>query len=206
MNDKTGLGSFSSDCGVNEMLRSGFPRLALARAMGVPFAPYIMNVKATFESADTQSVPNQGADAKCIQDTLIDAMETSIVVAVPATNPLQPISDFFNKWQSGLEATLEVQGAPRYVVTPKPTPLATLSGLMGNGKWPSGWVLSYQQQLFMSFNAPFALPNYPVQVCCTFRGWVPTSDMFISMSAAEALSRLQDMGVEVPTNYLPVGR
>ncbi len=210
---KTGLGCGGGGCGgasspimagVFAMLAAGSPRLALAKAYGVPLAPFIINVRAEFPDVDTFNVPDRGSDVKIVQDTLIDALVIRVTLDNPALNILQPISDYFFNFQSGLEATLDVQGAPRYTVAENFTPLSTLADMVnGNSHWPAGWVLTYQQQLFMSFNARIQLPDSPATVVATYRGWVPTSDMFVGMSTREAVTRLRDdCGIDCGEAYI----
>ena len=56
-----GAGSSGSQDGgdafVWKLLRAGSPRLALARAMGVPFVPYVFNIRGTFATTSTTDVP-----------------------------------------------------------------------------------------------------------------------------------------------------
>ncbi len=191
--------------GVQRMLEAGSPRLALAKAMGVPMAPYVMNVRATFPDVDTPGVPDVGSDVKIVQDTLIDCMVVRVTNDTGGqSNIFQPQSDYFFNFQSGIEATLDVKGAPRYSVAPNFTPLSTLADVVnGNSKWPAGWILTYQQQLFMSFNARIApLPFAPATVVCTFRGWIPVGEMFVQMSNREAFERLAARGVTCDEKYV----
>jgi hypothetical protein len=191
--------------GVQRMLEAGSPRLALAKAMGVPMAPYVLNVRATFPDVDTQGVPNVGSDVKIVQDTLIDALVVRVTNDTGGqSNIFQPQSDYFFNFQSGIEATLDVKGAPRYSVAPNFTPLSTLADVVnGNAKWPAGWILTYQQQLFMSFNARIApLPFAPASVVCTFRAWIPVGEMFVQMTNREAFERLASCGVNCDERFV----
>lgn len=179
--------------GIYTMLAAGSPRLALAKARGVPLAPYFVNVRAIFPDTSTTLVPNVGSDVRIVQDTLIDSLIVRIQnESVTANqNQLQTLSDFFYGFQSGIEATLDVQGAPRYSIAPKFTPLSVLADpVSGVGHWPGGWVLTYQQQLSMSFNAKVALPYAPVEVICSFRGWTPVTQAFVTMTNREAIALL----------------
>lgn len=185
---------------VNALIAMGSPRFALARAMGVLIAPYIMTVKATFDTTEAQVLPSKSFSDKVAQDTIIEAMIVRITTDRPAPNVFQPQSDYFNQYQDGIEATLDVQGAPRYTVAPNFTPLSNLADIV-NARWPNGWLLTYQQQIIMSFQSRFALPDFPTTVNCTFRGWVPTGEMFELMSTKEAIERLKKCGYEFPDCY-----
>lgn len=191
--------------GVWAMLAAGSPRLALAKATGVPLAPYIINVRAQFEDTDVTDVPDQGSDVKIVQDTLVDALVFRVVNESQTANlnQFQAQSDFFFNFQGGLEAKLQVQGAPRYVVAPKFTPLSTLSDMVvGNSHWGGGWILTYQQQLFMDFHATVTLPFAPIEVVCTFRAWVPTGERFVEMTQREAMDSLEkDCGIKLSEAY-----
>jgi len=178
-------------------LRAGYPRIALAFAKGIPWAPYVFNVKAQFPSASVTAVPDVGADVKLSQDVIIDDVVARVVVQRPAPNVLQPISDFFNQFQNGIEATLDVMGVPRYSVAPKFTPISTLVEIIKH-HIRLGWALTYQQQVFMSFNLPFALPEFPTSVTVTFCGRMPQSEQFASMPLHTAVQLLRECGYDVP--------
>jgi hypothetical protein len=197
------LGPLAS--GVWAMLAAGSPRLALAKALGVPLAPYFINVRATFENTDVTDVPSEGADVKVVQDTLVDAMVFRIVNQSQTANlnQFQAQSDYYYNFQSGLDVTLDVQGAPRYSVAPKFTPLSTVADMInGNSHWPGGWILTYQEQIFMAFHATVTLPFAPIEVIVTFRGWVPTSEAFVSMRNRDAIDQLStDCGIQVTDAY-----
>lgn len=192
------------EAGVWAMLAAGSPRLALAKALGVPLAPYIINVRATFPEVDTADVPDIGSDVKIVQDTLIDAMVVRLQNDNTPQNIFQPQSDYFFNFQSGIEATLQVNGAPRYSVAEMFTPLSTLADVVNGGShWPGGWLLTYQQQLFMSFHSRVTLPFAPLEVICTFRGWLPVSDMFMRnrMSDDKVFAMLEECGVSCSDAY-----
>jgi hypothetical protein len=206
---ETGAGAVNDlgplDAGVYAMLQAGSPRLALAKALGVPLAPYIINVRAVFPDTVTPNIPDVGADVKIVQDTLIDELVIRVENQSETANQnqFQAFSDFFFNYQSGIEAMLDVLGAPRYSVAPKYTPLSTLGDIVAGPHWPGGWILTYQQQLQMQFNARVLLPFAPIEVICTFRGWVPTNEMFVSMTNREAVDMLQtDCGITLTDAYV----
>jgi hypothetical protein len=199
---RAGLGctETSVNAGVYAMLAAGSPRLALAKAWGVPLAPYMINVRATFPTTSTPLVPDVGSDVKIVQDTLCDAFVARIQNQGASANQsvFQTQSDYFFNFQSGLEVTLDVDGAPRYSVAPKFTPLSTIADMInGQSHWPGGWILTYQQQLFMSFKASVVLPDAPMEVICTYRGWVPTNAAFTDMKNREAVASLIALGYDI---------
>lgn len=191
-----GLGACASE--VDKWLSRGYPRLALAHALGIPFAPYVFNVKATFGSSATTNVPNVGADVKIVQDTIIDDIVTRIVIARPPANVFDTLSDFFFNFQSGIEATLDVEGKPGFSIAPKFTPLSTLTDIVRSA-CKIGWAMTWQQQVEMAFNCAFALPEFPVNVCVTFLGRIPQSEEFSGMTNLTAVQLLKsECGIIVP--------
>jgi hypothetical protein len=193
---------------VYDLLDMGSPRLALATAMGVPLAPYNIQIRATFADVSTSIVPDVGNQDQLYQDVLVDSLKITVVNRSTTSNQdeFQSQSDWFYSMQSGIEATLKVVGAPRYEVAPRYTPIATLADMIGAPRWPGGWVLTYGQELMMSFNATIALPTAPIEVICSFRSWSPITGEFsgVAMPVATALSRLvTDFGVVLPKGYKP---
>jgi hypothetical protein len=191
---------------VYRLLCAGSPRLALARAMCVPFQPTLYNVRATFASTSQTDIPDVGADDKFSQDTLIDTLICTVTNGSTQanSNSFQTLSDFFYNFQSGITAKLQVLGAPKYSVASRFTPLKALADLIsGNSHWPYGWILGLGQQILMDFHAFVPVPYAPIEVVCTFRGWIPTTDMFnqANMSARDATALLEHYGFKVPQGY-----
>lgn len=188
-------------------LRAGSPRLALAQAKGIAIVPLIVSIRATFTSATDVDVPavglqgNQGGTPyRIVQDALIDTMIARVVnkSATANQNVEQTLSDFFFGFQSGLEATLTVEGQPRYQVVSQFQPLSNIMDMVnGNSHWPYGWILKPTQQLLMSFHASVPLPYAPIDVVCSFRLWTTVSDGDIP-SNRQAFSELLDLGYQVP--------
>jgi len=209
-----GLGSCNCDssmtgplaAGVYAMLAGGSPRLALAKARGIPLAPQTLNVRALFPDSTTSVVPDVGSDEKIIQDLLVDAMVVRIQNESLTANQniLQSLSDFFFGFTSGIEAKLSVTGQPRYTPVDRFTPLSNIADVVNGGShWPGGWILTYQQQLKMDFNARVALPFTPIEVICTFRTWQPVTQSFVVMSTREAIGLLQtEFGIELAQSYI----
>jgi hypothetical protein len=190
---------------VYRMLSIGSPRLALARARGVPFAPYFINVRATFPDIDTALVPSVGSDVKISQDTLVNEMVVRIFNKSPNANQnqFQAQSDFYYNFQSCIEATLDIQGAPRPTIADRFTPLANLlDAFNGTSRRGGQWILTYQQQLFMSFTATVTLPTAPIEVVCTFACEEPASQAFTRMSNGEAIALLRsEFNIEIQDAY-----
>jgi hypothetical protein len=219
MNDpekpKIGLGNITG-CGgldhwqksVYELLALGYPRLALARAQGIPFVPYYINVRTTFDNPDRNLNPEVGSDVKIVADTIIQSIDYTITRDRTPQNVFQPQSDYYFSLQSGIEAKINVVGMPRPSIAPKFTPLSTLAksvGTSGHG-FPHGiWVMTYQQQLLVDFLARVQLPDFPTTVVLTFKTLTPATDKFdgVNITDREALIRLRDMcGFCIPDCYV----
>lgn len=203
--EKTGLGCSPNSplCAeVYDFLRLGSPRLALAKAQGVPFAPFFVSVFGTFDSDEQDNVLNQGSDIPITQDTFVDGIIVRVGPDLTPVSVFDPQSRFFDQYMNGIRATLEVQGTPRYAVAPKPIPLSVLGDIF-NSKWPRGWLLTYQQQIFMSFFLGFPLKEFPTTVCFSLRCWLPVGEGFdADMPTREAIRQLrEDCGYEIPTCY-----
>ena len=190
---------------VYRLLSAGSPRLALARAMCVPFQPTVSNVRAVFSATSVTTIPNVGADEQYSQDTEITDCEFIIQneSATANSNVFQPQSDFFYTQQSGISATLQLGKAPFYGVAPKFTPLANLVTGVRRVIQDYGWTLGKTQQITMSFNADVAIPYSPIEVIVSFIGRIPTTDEFMdgNMTKAEAVNKLEEYGFCVPKGY-----
>lgn len=197
MTNKEGLGGLHFDDPSVFWIQQGYPRIALAFARGVPWAPYVFNVNAQFPSADVQNLPEIGADVKLSQDVIVDEMVTRITFGRPPGNVFQTLSDFFFNYQSGIRATLDVMGTPRYAVAPFFTPLSTLTEIV-RSRARLGWALSWQQAVKMSFDASIALPEFPCNVTVSFIGRIPQSEEFAGMTRMQAIEGLRECGFDIP--------
>jgi hypothetical protein len=214
--DRKGLG-MPYECGadgfvtadVYQMLRLGSPRLALAKAWGVPMAPYIVNCRATFPTTSTSNINGVGNDQKIVQDTYVDGIYGILTNLSSTANQstAQTASDYYYNQQNGINVQLSVVGAPRYSIAPSFTPVATLAGMLGYAtKFGNGWVLTYQQQLMMNFQANIALPEAPYELCVTFQGFTPWNQEFVDMRNRDAIAQLRAEGYFVPDSYLNIVR
>lgn len=190
---------------VTSMLAGGSPRLALAKARGIPLAPQTMNVRALFPNTTTTLIPDVGSDEKITQDLLVDALvvRVSNQSLTANQNQFQSLSDFFFGFTSGIEATMSITGAPRYTPVDRFTPLSNIADVVnGQSHWPYGWILTYQQQIKMDFNARILLPFAPVEVVCTFRTWQPVTQSFVTMTTREAIGLLkEEFAIELSDAY-----
>src|SRR5271165_1705209 len=151
---------------VYRLLSAGSPRLALARAMCVPFQPTFSNVRAVFSDDSVTMIPNTAADQQYSQDTEITDVEWIIQNESQTANSnlFQAQSDSFYTLQSGISATLQLGKAPFYGVSPQFTPLKNLVKGLRRVIKDHGWTLGKTQQITMSFNADVAIPYAPLEV------------------------------------------
>lgn len=187
------------------------PQLALARYQGVQLAPYLLNIRAAFTDGTTTTNPasfdgatNNSGNISLSQPSIID--EITYQITQPNNfggNIFKPQYDFYFQRQSGLEATMIVEGAPRYAVAPFMTPLESLMSTLAES-WPCGWVLGYTQSILMQFQQTIPAPSFPTNICVTFRIWQPIgTDDFQMMSAATARASLTAAGVLQPPAPIP---
>lgn len=197
---------------VYDLLALGYPRLALARAKGIPFVPYYVNVRATFDNPDENLVPQMGSDVKIVSDTIIDQMVGRVTFDKTPQGDFANQNAYYFNFVSNIEIKIRVDGSPRPSIVPRFTPVSTVMDMFnGSSKFPHGiWVLTYQQQLEVDFKARIQLPQFPTTVVLTFRcftpddldGWVGTQ-----MTDREALIRLRDeCNLCIPDCYITAGK
>jgi hypothetical protein len=219
--NKTGLGSAGCGCGGGaggvggspltatigggawrtakiQDVASYSPVIALARARNLPFAPYMINIRANFTDPSVTTLPMtsfEGSNERLAMTSICDSIV--LQVTSPTLNagfPLKYVNDWFFARQSGIEAFMFVDGAPRYTIAPFQTPIASLISALAEA-WPLGWVVEYTQSVKMQFVITSPLPDLPVNVVCTFRFWQPYSDIaFAGMDNLTALRELQRLG------------
>jgi hypothetical protein len=179
------------------------PVIALARAMGAQFVPFMLNIRNSFVDP-TVTVSNvvsfEGSNERLNMVSVID--EVTYQIDTPNLNQggaLQAINAWFFARQSGIQATLTVDGAPRYVVAPFFTPLENLMSSLAEG-WPMGWSLGYTQTAKMQFKTTIPIPVMPANITVTFRAWQPSAGntFFVGMTDPVARTLLQRLGYNVP--------
>jgi hypothetical protein len=182
------------------------PQIAMARSMGRKFAPFVQNIVAQFTNAtDTIGPFSLGSNVGGTQNnsesrlSMISVVD-QIVLHVDAPNlnlgnALKPFIDWFFARQTGVQATLIVDGSPRFVVSPDFTPIDTLVSMITE-MWPCGWVLGYTQQPKMQFTTSITLPTTPVTFTITFRMWQPdNASGMIGLTDSSALGYLVGKGI-----------
>jgi len=182
------------------------PQLAVAKAMRVPFQPFVLTIENTFVDATTliSNFQNFGSTSntagnKLIWPSIVDSVMYEVDTAsYNAGNALQYVNDYFYGLQSGIRATMLVLGSPKYSVAPDFVPLKMLCDSL-NGAWPSGWVLQPNSSVQMQFQqfSPAPAGALPVTVVVGFRMWQPidSANFFANMNTAQANDILVKMGM-----------
>ena len=202
-------GSSSGGLGPNstpeDFIRAGSPQLALAKAKGATLTPWVMTINAVLPDAATPALAQTSAD-QIIQDTLITQMTFRLINGGSAnTSTLQPISDFFYNFQSGIQATLNVGGRPGYPVVENFTEISTIIDTMCAGRGSiDGWIMRDSQFLKMDFRPTIALPtsSVPINVSVAFKCWTAIGNEWIHMKNRDALDQLKsDFGMDCGQSY-----
>jgi hypothetical protein len=180
------------------LMGGNWPQVAAARVLGIEFAPFVQSINATFTNATDVIGPfplGNNAEGRLSQISIVDRVVLHIdAPTLNAGNALQPFLAWFFTRQSGIQATLIVDGSPRYVIAPDFTPIDTLLDMIVEA-WPMGWLLGYTQMPKMQFQTSFALPATPVNVICSYRMWQPTAGPMMGMTNRDALAILVKQGV-----------
>jgi hypothetical protein len=175
------------------------PQIALARHWKIPFAPFVQSITACFlNPVDTIGPFALGNNNGGSSDALsVVSVVDQVVIHVDAPNynsgnAMKGFLDWFWARQTGVQATLFVDGAPRFNIAPDFTPIDTLAAMMTE-MWPSGWVLNFTQVPKMQFKTSFALPSNPTTFYVTFRMWQPVEiSRLVAMTDSRALRILVD--------------
>ena len=171
------------------------PQVALALVERTRFAPYNVNIRASFVDGTNTLNPVSFDGGNLSQPSVCDSIEYEIDQpnAFPGTQ-LKSLSDYFFGLQSGIQATMDVQGAPRYTVSPFFTPIRALFRSLGEA-WPHGWILQYNQTISMQFQQTNPVPTTPTNIVVTFRLWQPSgTDRYTNMTTGEANQQLAALG------------
>jgi hypothetical protein len=196
---KEGVGSCgnpSQCCGpavedVRQMLALGSPRLALAKALGVPLAPWAFTITATFTSVSQNLVADQGQNVKLVQDIIVDDIRYQIDTQVTPSGDFDNFNYACFAQQSNIEANLRVSGAPRYDVYSQFTPLAMIR------RPTQGWILQQTNGVLMSFQSNVPLQNVPIKISFVFECRTTHWAKLIDMKQREAVQMLCKLGYDV---------
>jgi hypothetical protein len=200
-----GLGGIGLPDEVYGWIRRGAPGVALARALGVPFGPWVPQVRFTFDTPDPQVSPvvGFGSETRITQETIVQCIIVRTSIDRTPISPFDAPSDNAFNFTQPIDATLDISGVPKYTVTPDFTPLQNLADAFnGNSEWPWAWVLTDQQGVKMQFQSRIRLPDFPVTVTVTFRCWQPVTDLLRNASTRDVVAQLRELGYTIPDRYL----
>ena len=174
------------------------PQIGLARHWKIPFAPFVQSITACFLDTTDTIGPFALGNASGNNDALsVVTVVDQVLIHIDspnlnAGNAAQGFLNWFFARQSGIQATMFVDGAPRFEIAPDFTPIDTLADMITE-MWPSGWVLNFNQVPKMQFKTSFALPAVPTTVYVTFRMWQPVEiSKLVAMTDSRALRILVD--------------
>jgi len=179
------------------------PQIALAKALRIPFAPFVLPIQNTFADSTTsisndqtfQSGPSTNVNGLGGEPSIVDGVLFEVdAPGLQSGNSLQYVNQFFYGINSGITAKMLVDGAPKYTVAPFFVPLRMICAML-NESWPAGWVLQPDQNIIMQFQQSIPVPVPPVTVTVGFRMWQPvdTNGQFVRMTTGEAFRRLRDV-------------
>lgn len=204
----TGLGAGSGGAYWNEAnilaMSQYSPQLALAKAMRVPFQPYVLTIENTFNSGDPliSNYQSFGSNtdtggSKLVWPTIVDGVMFEVDSPnLFAGNTLASLNQYFFGLQSSIRANMIVVGSPKYSVAPNFVPLRSLCAMI-NESWPCGWVLQPMSGIQMQFQQFVAVPSTPTTIVVSFRMWQPidAAGFFAGMSDDKARQLLTQYGI-----------
>jgi hypothetical protein len=180
------------------------PIAAYGIVLGIPRIPISINASGTFSSFALGQIPIEaGLDTTLAQRTWCDSLQYSLQQPnVFAGNIFKTLYDAMLKAQPGISVRCTVHSGPRYMVSPKFTPLENFVNLMAS-RWTSGWPLFKQQNIEVEFMLtqapPTADPNGPpYKVTLTFNCWQFLDHTVDEISVDVAACKLRELGFWCP--------
>lgn len=174
------------------------PQVALARYYKLPFAPFVQSITAQFVNTTDTIGPfsfNNSTDRLSLVSVIDQVVLHVDSPNFNAGNALKPLIDWFFARQTGVQANMNVEGSPRYVVAPNFIPIDTLVAMITES-WPMGWILNYTQNVKMQFTTGVPLLAVPTTFTVSFRMWQPTQiPLMVGLTDAKAVELLVEAGV-----------
>lgn len=178
------------------------PRVAFGMIIGVPRAPFTVDIPIQFSSSTVNAPPVVNSfENNIAQDTWIERVAYNL--GQPNFLPGSPFSSlYFNQLkqsgQTGVGVQMSVFGSPRYSVTSDTfTDLGNLADVFAV-TWPEGWQLPRQSNVKVSAILTQTPNSVPFGVTLTFQGWTFVDRSLEDLSDAEARARLRKIGIETP--------
>jgi hypothetical protein len=178
-------------------LASLSPKAAWAELTGVSRAPITANCVGVFSSTD-QKFADADLDLTILgADTFVEDVVFDIQVPSAFTgNVLQTLWQWFYNQTSGIAATLQVTGRPKYTVADNPTPLKNLLRFIGD-KWPNGWLLYKDNSIHMRYVPQSPIPIAPVTITTTFNAWQYVASDIDNMPIGKVIDKLGALGYDI---------
>jgi len=180
------------------------PIAAYGIVLGIPRIPISINASGSFSSAALGQLPIEaGLDTTIAQRTWIDNIQYDLQQPnVFAGQIFKTLYDANLRQAPGVSVRLTVHSGPRYLVSPKFTPLNNFVNLISS-RWTSGWPLFKQQNIEVEFmltqGFPATEPNAPpYNVTLTFNGWQFLDHSCDEISVDVAACKLRELGFWVP--------
>jgi hypothetical protein len=180
------------------------PIAAYGIILGIPRVPISINASGSFSTFDLGELPIEaGLDTTIAQRTWIDNIQYSLQQPnVFAGSVFKTLYDWGLRAQTGISIRCTVHSGPRYLVSPKFTPLENFSEVI-SARWAHGWPLFKQQNINVEFMLTQAPPTSdvngpPYNVTLTFNGWQFLDHTVDEISVDVAASKLRELGFFVP--------
>jgi hypothetical protein len=177
------------------------PRVAYGLVIGIPRAPFTIDVPIQFSSSTVNAPPVVNSfQNNLAQDTTIERVSYSLFQqnSFPGS-PLQSL--YFNQLKqsgnTGVGVQMQVFGAPKYVVNDPFTDLGDLLDVFSVA-WPNGWLLPKQSNVKVAAILTQTPVSVPFNVTLTFQGWQWVDKSVDDLSDADARARLRKLGIETP--------
>jgi hypothetical protein len=180
------------------------PIAAYGIILGIPRIPISFNASGSFSSFVLNQDPIEGdLDTTIAQRTWIDNLQYDLQQPnVFSGNIFKTLYDAMLRQAPGVSVRVTVHSGPRYLVSPKFTPLNNFVNLISS-RWVSGWPLFKQQSIEVEFMLTQAPPSVnpngpPYNVTLTFNGWQFLDHTVDEISVDVAAYKLRELGFWVP--------
>lgn len=179
------------------------PIAAYGILLGVPRIPISINASGAFSSFAVGQTIQAGLDTTIAQRTWISNVQYSLQQPnVFNGSVFKTAYDANLKQCPGIGIRLTVHSGPKYLVSPKFTPIENFAQQFVTD-WPAGWPLFKQQNIEVEFLLTQAPPSNgqnapPYNVTLTFNGWSFLDHTVDEIAVDIAASKLRSLGFWIP--------
>ena len=175
------------------------PIAAYGIVLGIPRIPISINASGSFSSAALGQLPIEaGLDTTIAQRTWCDNLQYDLQQPNSfAGSVFKTQYDAYLRQAPGVSVRLTVHSGPRYLVSPRFTPLNNFVNLISS-RWMSGWPLYKQQNVECEFMLTQIPPSVPYVVTLTFNCWSFLDHTIDEVSVDVAACKLRELGFWVP--------